>query len=102
MRKIFILGWISLMMLLSLPLAVGAQAEDDLKKADQGILQAVDAAQSGKLEEASKLFDTFQATWLAYEDGVKSVRCRLPEDRRRHGRGILPNDQTTYRSNETG
>ncbi|MFD0699035.1 FTR1 family protein [Paenibacillus sp. GCM10027628] len=72
MRKVMIISWIAMLMLLSFPLAAGAQAEDDLKKADQGIQQAIQLAEGGKLDDAAKLFDTFQTTWLSYESGIKS------------------------------
>jgi high-affinity iron transporter len=71
MRRFLIINWLVLIFLLSFPLAVGATAEDDLKKADAVIGQAIQSAESGKLEEAAKLFDTFQATWLSSEEGIK-------------------------------
>ena len=36
-----------------------------------GIVRAIQATESGKVEEATKLFETFQMNWLSYEDGVK-------------------------------
>ncbi|TXK85364.1 FTR1 family protein [Paenibacillus sp. N3.4] len=72
MRKVILIGWVVLLMVLSIPLAVSAKAEDDLKKADDGIVQAIGAAESGKSDEASKLFDAFQINWLNYEEGVKT------------------------------
>ncbi|MEW9698850.1 FTR1 family protein [Paenibacillus sp. SI8] len=71
MKKVLIIGWIALLMLFSLPLAAGAAAEDDLKKADAVIGQAIQAAENGKLDEASKLFESFQTDWLTYEEGIK-------------------------------
>ncbi|WP_261300989.1 FTR1 family iron permease [Paenibacillus andongensis] len=71
MRKVILVSWLALIMLLSIPLTVGAKAEDDLAKADEGIVRAIQAAESGKLEDASKLFDTFQMNWLSYENGIK-------------------------------
>ncbi|SDN83587.1 high-affinity iron transporter [Paenibacillus sp. yr247] len=71
MHRVLFVTWIVLLMFLSVPLTVGAKAEDDLAKGDEGIIRAIQAAESGKLEEASKLFDTFQKNWLTYEGGIK-------------------------------
>ncbi|NOV03907.1 iron permease [Paenibacillus sp. LMG 31457] len=70
-RKFLITGWMALILLLSLPISVSANGEEDLKKADLNIQQAIQLAQSGKVEEASKLYDVFQTTWLTIEDGIK-------------------------------
>ncbi|NQX64708.1 FTR1 family iron permease [Paenibacillus alba] len=71
MRKVFLASWIALLMFISVPMSAGATAETDLAKADEGIVSAIQAAESGKLEDASKLFDTFQMNWLTYEEGIK-------------------------------
>lgn len=71
MRKVILVSWIVLLMLLSIPLTVGAKAEDDLAKADEGIVRAIQAAENGKLEDASHMFETFQVNWLSYEGGIK-------------------------------
>lgn len=71
MPKMFIACWIALVLFLTVPFSVFAKAEDDLAKEDENIVRAIQAAESGKVEEASKLFDTFQMNWLSYEGGVK-------------------------------
>lgn len=71
MRKVLVISWIALLLMLSIPISASASGEDDLKKADADIQQAIQLAQSGKVEDASKLFDRFQANWLTIEEGIK-------------------------------
>ncbi|GFZ90164.1 ferrous iron permease EfeU [Paenibacillus marchantiophytorum] len=71
MRKVFMASWIALVMFMAIPFTANAAAENDLAKADEGIVSAIQAAESGKLEDASQLFDTFQMNWLTYEEGIK-------------------------------
>ncbi|OCT14234.1 iron permease [Paenibacillus pectinilyticus] len=71
MRKVILSSLVALLLFLSVPLTVGAKAQDDLAKADEGIVQAIQAADSGNVDQATKLFETFQVNWLSYEDGIK-------------------------------
>ncbi|TVX99415.1 hypothetical protein [Paenibacillus cremeus] len=71
MRKVGIICWIVLLLMLSIPVYASAKGEDDLKKADADIQQAIQLAQSGKVEDAFKLYDKFQTNWLTIEDGIK-------------------------------
>ncbi|MGG1514967.1 FTR1 family protein [Paenibacillus oryzisoli] len=71
MKKTIFSAFVALLILLSVPFVVFAKGEDELAKADQGIMQAIQAAETGKLDEASQLFDKFQMGWLSYEDGIK-------------------------------
>ncbi|MDR6549646.1 FTR1 family protein [Paenibacillus qinlingensis] len=72
MRKIILSSWIALLLFLSVPLGVGAKAQDDLVKEDVGIVSAIQAAENGQIEQATKLFEAFQINWLSYEDGIKA------------------------------
>lgn len=71
MRKVIISSWIALLLFMSVPMTVGATAQDDLAKEDAGIVSAIQAAESGNVEGATKLFETFQINWLNYEEGIK-------------------------------
>ncbi|MEC0269493.1 FTR1 family protein [Paenibacillus anseongense] len=71
MRKVLIISWIALLLMWIVPISASASGEDDLKKADVDIQQAIQLAQSGKVEDASKLFDKFQVNWLTIEEGIK-------------------------------
>lgn len=71
MRKVILTIWIALLLVLSIPLIVSAKPEDDLAKEDAGIVSAIQAAESGNIEGATKLFEAFQINWLSYEDGIK-------------------------------
>jgi len=73
MRKLVQILCIAGLMLLVFPLAVGAKGENDLQKADAGIQQAIQMAENGKVEDAVKQFDAFQASWISYEDGIKET-----------------------------
>ncbi len=81
MRKVIISSWIALLLFMSVPMTVGATAQDDLAKEDAGIVSAIQAAESGNVEGATKLFETFQINWLNYEEGIKQQSlARLSED----------------------
>ncbi|KRE59487.1 FTR1 family protein [Paenibacillus sp. Soil750] len=71
MRKVILSSWIALLLFLSVPLIVIAKPQDELAKEDAGIVSAIQAAESGNIEQATKLFEAFQINWLSYEDGIK-------------------------------
>ncbi|CAN7575221.1 FTR1 family protein [Paenibacillus sp. LjRoot153] len=71
MCKVILSSWIALLLFLSVPLIVIAKPQDELAKEDAGIVSAIQAAESGNIEQATKLFEAFQINWLSYEDGIK-------------------------------
>ncbi|OAS13921.1 FTR1 family iron permease [Paenibacillus oryzisoli] len=71
MRKVLVTSWIALLLMLSVPMIVSAKPQDDLAKEDVGIVNAIQAAENGNIEQATKLFEAFQINWLSYEDGIK-------------------------------
>lgn len=73
MRKVILSSWIALLLLFSVPLMVSAKPQDELAKEDAGIVSAIQAAESGNSEQATKLFEAFQINWLSYEDGIKEI-----------------------------
>ena len=73
MRKVILASWIALLLFLSVPLSVSAKPQDDLAKEDAGIVSAIQAAESGNIQQATKLFESFQINWLSYEDGIKEI-----------------------------
>lgn len=48
-----------------------ANAEEDLSKANQDVLKAVELVQSGDMEKAKESYNNFQQGWRNFEDGVK-------------------------------
>lgn len=71
MRKVILSSWIALLLFMCVPITVGAKDQDVLAKEDTGIVNAIQAAESGNVEQATKLLETFQINWLSYEDGIK-------------------------------
>ncbi|WNR42287.1 FTR1 family iron permease [Paenibacillus roseipurpureus] len=71
MKKWLLASWMVLLLLVALPLSVAAKPQDDLAKEDEGVVKAIQAAESGNVELATKLFEAFQINWLSYEDGIK-------------------------------
>lgn len=73
MKKIFALFLFIMITMSILPGSVfAANAGEDLSKANQAVLKAIELVQSGDMEKAKESYNNFQESWRDFEDGVKS------------------------------
>lgn len=73
MKKIFTFFLLVMLTVSTLPSTVfAASAEEDLSKANQAVLKAIELVQSGDMEKAKESYNNFQEGWRDFEDGVKA------------------------------
>lgn len=73
MKKVFTFLLLAMITISILPSTVfAASAEEDLSKANQSVLKAIEQVQIGDIEKAKESYKNFQEGWRDYEDEVKA------------------------------
>ncbi|MFL6555823.1 MAG: FTR1 family protein, partial [Bacillus sp. (in: firmicutes)] len=84
MSKNLLLKLSILLLLLGLglnnPVQAAGSSNDDIRKAEVSVDQAIDFASKGNLSEAEKSYDQFNKTWREIEEGIKAYSATAYRD----------------------